>query len=116
MTVAIPPDELSRLLAQDRFLAAVNSTFELPATDTMPAISLRLIEVTVRNAPKGYEQFAALFEGPAEPVLPQGTYEMTHPAFGTMPLFMVPVGHSAERTSYEVCVIRNVEAPSSNAP
>jgi hypothetical protein len=110
--MAISSEELSRLLAQERFQAAINTTFEVQATDAAPAISLLLVEVTVRGAPKGHQQFAALFEGPPEPLLPQGTYEVAHPAFGTMPLFIVPIGRSPERISYELCVVRRVgDAP-----
>lgn len=101
--------ELSRLLDQARFQAAVDTTFYLRPTADSPAVSLRLVEVNVRSAPRGYEQFAALFEGPVEPALAQGTYTVSHPAFGEMPLFVVPVGRSPTALSYEACVVRRVE-------
>jgi len=101
--------DLSRLLDQARFQAAIDTTFHLQPTPGSPAVSLRLVEVNVRSAPKGYEQFAALFEGPVDPALAQGTYTLSHPAFGEMPLFVVPVGRSPTALSYEVCVVRRVE-------
>lgn len=104
-----PSDELSRKFALSRFQAAVDTTFELHRGGGLPAISLRLAEITVRAAPKGYEQFAALFEGPAEPLLPQATYAVTHPAFGELPLFIVPVARSATSASYEACVVRRAD-------
>jgi hypothetical protein len=107
--MSVSSDELSRLLAQARFQAALDTTFELQPTPGVPAVPLRLVEVIVRSAPKGYEQFAALFEGPADPLLAQGTYTVSHPAFGIMPLFIVPVGRSPEAANYEVCVVRRVE-------
>jgi hypothetical protein len=109
------PHNLSLLLAQARFQSALNTTFDLQPAADAPAVPLRLVEVNVRSAPKGYEQFAALFEGPAEPTLAQGTYTVSHPAFGAMPLFIVPVGRSPIAASYEVCVVRRVEDSPSNA-
>jgi hypothetical protein len=103
-------DDSPDLLAQSRFQAALDTTFDVQATPDASPVSLRLVEVTVRSAPKGYEQFAALFEGPVEPLLAQGTYTVTHPAFGAMPLFMVPIGRSSDAASYEVCVVRRVDA------
>jgi hypothetical protein len=102
-------EKLSLLLAQARFQAALDTTFEVQPAPDVPSVPLRLVEVTVRSAPRGYEQFAALFEGPGEPLLAQGTYTVSHPAFGDMPLFMVPVGRSSDTASYEVCVVRRVE-------
>lgn len=103
-------DDLPALLAQARFQAALETTFEVQTAPDAPPVSLRLVEVTVRSAPKGYEQFAALFEGPVEPLLAQGTYTVSHPSFGAMPLFMVPIGRSSGAASYEVCVVRRVDA------
>jgi hypothetical protein len=33
-----------------------------------------------------------LFNGPLEPVLPQGIYRLEHEQFGSVELFLVPVG------------------------
>jgi hypothetical protein len=36
--------------------------------------------------------FSVLFNGPLEPVLPQGIYRLEHEQFGSVELFLVPVG------------------------
>ena len=36
--------------------------------------------------------FSLLFVAPAGPWLPQAIYPVTHPALGTMEIFLVPVG------------------------
>ena len=48
--------------------------------------------------PEGQDrmQFSLLFRGPSEPLLPQGTYVVTHDAIGEQHLFLVPIGRDAE--------------------
>jgi hypothetical protein len=47
------------------------------------------------------EPFSLLFEGPNASVLQQGTYLLAHAELGEQPLFLVPVGRNAERTTYQ---------------
>lgn len=51
--------------------------------------------------PGGRQPFSLTFRGPAEPVLPQGTYRLEHAELGALDIFVVPIGHSADATSYE---------------
>ena len=99
-------------MQKSRFECAVATTFEIapfPADESgAPIIRVTLEEVSARSAPKGYEQFAALFRGPAGPLLPQGTYHFRHAKLGEFPLFMVPVGRDMAGTLYEVCVSRKL--------
>ncbi len=102
-------EELSAKLARARFEAALDTPFELALSDSGKVLSLQLFEVTARPAPRDYEQYSALFRGPAEPVLPQATYLMKHPAFGELPLFIVPVARDATSVTYEACVVRRTD-------
>jgi hypothetical protein len=43
--------------------------------------------------------FSVLFHGPLEPVMPQGTYRVSHERFGELDLFIVPVGPHASAES-----------------
>ena len=108
-------EDLSDKLAVARFQAAVNTEFSLSVQGGTRPIPLRLTEVTVRDSSAGFEQFAALFEGPPEPLLPQGTYAISHPSFGEIPLFIVPVARSSSSVSYEVCVVRRRVQPERGA-
>ncbi len=45
--------------------------------------------------------FAVVLRGPHAPVLPQRTYQLSHPALGTFALFLVPIGPDAEGMRYE---------------
>jgi hypothetical protein len=99
-------------MQKSRLESAVATIFEIapfPANEAgAPIISATLEEVAARPAPKGYEQFAALFRGPTEPLLPQGTYYFRHAELGEWPLFMVPVDRDGAGTLYEVCVSRKL--------
>ena len=46
------------------------------------------------SAPPGASRtpFSVVFHGPLEPVLPQGIYRLEHEQFGTLELFLVPIG------------------------
>lgn len=72
------------------------------------AWTMRLVEATVGTQPGGPGpegqqrlQFSLVFLGPAEQVLPQGTYAVTHDAVGEQHLFLVPLGRDAAGVRYE---------------
>ena len=105
-------DKLSERLAQALFEEAKDTTFEIVnAGDAGVALVLRLFEVNGRPAPRGYEQYSALFRGPASPMLPQATYAFRHPTIGELPLFIVPISRDDDGVVYEACVSRRVRAP-----
>jgi hypothetical protein len=67
--------------------------------------SLRLIEVSpaseLHNGAVAYTSFTLLFEGPADPVTPEGIHRLSHGVLGEMDLFLTPVGRPTTRTCYE---------------
>jgi hypothetical protein len=107
-------ETLSAQLARARFDAALDTGFELELPGQ--TVSLHLFEVTARPAPVGYEQFSALFKGPIAPILAQATYLLRHPAFGELPLFIVPVARDASSVTYEACVVRRTEHGGDSRP
>lgn len=68
-------------------------------------LALTLVEALALTAHAGAHRapFSLLFEGPAQPLLPQATYGLAHAALGPAPLdvFLVPVSHSPLGTRYE---------------
>ncbi|MDQ1360782.1 MAG: hypothetical protein QOJ44_1159 [Acidimicrobiaceae bacterium] len=50
--------------------------------------------------------FSVLFHGPASEPLAQGTYELAHPAEGTILVFIVPIGRQGESITYEAVFTR----------
>ncbi len=55
--------------------------------------------------PEGEDESAFAFEltfrGPREPLLPQATYRMAHPALGAVDIFVVPLAQDADGTTYQ---------------
>jgi hypothetical protein len=97
----------SASFSRARLESALNSSFAVaPIDGQVPPHSLQLVEIKSRPAPPGYEQFSALFIGPAEPILAQGTYGFHHGTLGEFALFMVPVGRAGSGIQYEVCISR----------
>lgn len=95
------------------FTTAKSSDFQIAAITPDGAVAVELTASLVHLTPgastRGYEQFAMLFVGPVQPLLPQGTYRFRHDALGERWLFMVPVGQDAQGTQYEVCITRKVD-------
>lgn len=50
---------------------------------------------------EGMERFSVFFTGPANPVLPQQTYPLSHDAMGTFDIFLVPIKPDGEGSRYE---------------
>jgi hypothetical protein len=75
-------------------------------------VPLRLVEVIEGQSDRRVQRFSILFHGPADRMLPQGTYSFRHDAFGAFLLFIVPVvGSNDERIVYEACFSRQVTEP-----
>jgi hypothetical protein len=93
-------------LTHDHFAGRVGEGFDVTAPG--PAVPLELIEATVGDQPGGQgpdgkerRQFSLFFRGPAEPVLAQSTYQVSHAELGELELFLVPIGPDAEGMRYE---------------
>jgi hypothetical protein len=98
------------LLLQDlhaeTFAPHVDTSFHV-SDSAARTMALRLARVDERTPSPAFEQFAVLFQGPADSVWGQGTYHFSHPALGEFDLFITPiVGSSAERMLYEACFNR----------
>jgi hypothetical protein len=101
-------DDLAARLSMRNLEAALDESFAIrPCEGDAAPIAARLVEVKARSAPPGFEQYSALFVGPASPAWPQGTYRFTHARLGELELFMVPVGRAAAGVEYEVCISRD---------
>ena len=45
--------------------------------------------------------FSLVLRGPAAPALPQGTYPLSHPSLGFVPVFLVPIAADGQSRRYE---------------
>ena len=89
-----------RLPARQQFVENLASVFTV-RTAAGAIVPLELAEVQQGRAAPGFEQFSVLFRGPREPLLPQMTYPMAHPALGEFALFIVPVSGGEAGFVYE---------------
>lgn len=100
-------DDLAKKLSCSAFESALETAFQVtPGENGTESLEMRLVEVKSRSSPPGWEQFSALFLGPATPIWPQGIYRFVHPALGDLDLFMVPVARATRGVEYEVCISR----------
>ena len=64
-------------------------------------VPLKLVKVDPDgNSGREGGAFALLFVAPAGPFLPQAIYPVSHPALGTMEIFLVPVGPTLGGNGY----------------
>ena len=96
------------------FRAHLDTTFV--ADPGAGGIPLRLADVVDERVSGGMEQFSLFFHGPADRLLPQGTYVLEHAALGVLALFLVPVvGSNHERIVYQACFSRPAASPQSGS-
>ncbi len=96
-----------RWLTYDTFAALLDTTFTA-RTGSGPGVPMQLVDAKDTGVPGGVAadgrtrtQFTALFRGPAEPALEQGTYPLAADAFPEQAIFLVPVRADAEHRYYE---------------
>jgi ribosomal protein S18 acetylase RimI-like enzyme len=94
------------------FRPHVGTTFTVTPGDA----ALQLAEVSEMQAGGGMLQFSIFFHGPADRLLPQGTYTLRHDALGPLALFIVPImGSNEDRIIYEACLSRSTRPDAATA-
>ncbi len=105
-------------LSRELFEARLGETFELRSEEG-PSVEVKLVKVMESGEKHTRDQagrartegFSVFFEGPRDPLLPQGMYTVTNPAFGETFLFVVPVLSKNPGSSlYEVVINRIISA------
>ncbi len=86
------------------FAQHLNTNFRVEL-ESSQAVELKLIAVTPRaveaHEEAGMERFSVTFAGPADVLLPQQIYRVTHPEMGELEIFLVPIGKEADGFRYE---------------
>lgn len=98
------PDPVPPMLTLTKFTPLLGAGLELHGGAEVP-LAVTLVEVNTLPAHPGAPRapFSLVFEGPAEPPLPQAIYGLAHPALGPAPLdiFLVPVARAPAGIRYE---------------
>lgn len=89
-------------LSLESFAPAVGEAFTVGG-EGGATVELLLVEATPKDAgphaPR--RSFSLLFQGPADPLLPQATYRFEHHSLGVMEIFIVPLGRDEHGAVYE---------------
>lgn len=89
-------------LTIEAFSPAVGETFKVGGEEGA-TVDLLLVEATPQDAGPHAPRppFSLLFQGPADPFLPQATYRFQHGALGVLEIFIVPLGRDEHGSVYE---------------
>jgi Domain of unknown function (DUF6916) len=93
------------MLPRDALAREVGTRFRI-RSGPFAGVELLLSALEERTAAKDYDAFSLMFDGPAQPRLPQATYELEHPALGAHAVFIVPVADLAPGIRYEAAFNR----------
>ena len=96
---AMEPGELSH----EDFAERIGDTFTVPVGDG-GTMTLRL--VAARQGPPERHGHSIELAGPADWFMPQGTYLLSHEEWGSLPLFLVPIGELEDGYLYEAVFTR----------
>jgi hypothetical protein len=91
-------------MSEEAFRENLNTKFRVRAEAPRP-LELELVEVksynVQENEQRGMERFSAFFRGPADILVPQGSYSLEHERMGALDLFLVPVARDDGGFLYE---------------
>ena len=93
-------------LTFETFADHLNETFQLQLDGAESPLMFTLAEVNKLGSEPGEEDdfrqaFSLIFTGPADPILEQQIFELHHPEFNTLSLFLVPLGPKKGQMQYE---------------
>ena len=90
---------------QSTFLSHLGETFRVHGDISSP-LEMQLTDVMSLGSsdeaqPERRAPFSILFHGPADALLAQRTYTLSHDVMGNFDLFLVPLGPAADGMRYE---------------
>ena len=83
------------------FEPALGERFELCGDAAAAQLELICAEPLASDGHAVRPPFHLIFRGPRAPILDQRTHALTHPAFGTLEIFLVPIGPDRVGQCYE---------------
>jgi hypothetical protein len=90
-------------LTEENFAQHLNTKFFISLDERQ--VELELAEVkgykSQYKEQEGMERFSIYFNGPTEPILPQGLYSMDHELMNSFEIFIVPIGRMETNVRYE---------------
>ena len=89
-------------LTHAHFEPHLGSVFELELNET-ERLPLQLVQVqaAAHAGPGGRRGFSLIFSSDLPGAAPQAIYQLDHPAFGALDLFIVPIGRDDRGVQYQ---------------
>jgi hypothetical protein len=89
-------------LTKESWLGYIGDSFQIGAGSYgLMAVKLATVSGYGHRQGGNREAFSLLFQGPLQPVLPQGIYRVGHVDLGDLDIFLVPVGPQSDGMGYE---------------
>ena len=94
---------LDTLTSKD-FEPLLNGEFEVSCDGSPVPLTLSAIDVMEErhSRPGARLSFSLTFQGPLEPLLPQGVHTLRNEVLGALDLFLVPLGPADDGQRYEI--------------
>ena len=94
---------MSTNLTHEEFSKHVGSEFKVIASDGELTLTLTEAKAYMpgENEQDGMERFSAFFDGPADSLLPQQTYQLRHEEMGEFDIFLTPIRRNEKAVRYE---------------
>jgi hypothetical protein len=83
------------------FQPVINESFELRDNTAVPRLDLICAEPLDPKGRVVRPPFHLIFRGPSAPVLDQRIHALSHPTFGALEIFLVPIGPDDLGQCYE---------------
>ena len=94
---------MSTNLTHDEFSKHVGTQFKIALAES--ELDLTLVEAKAympgENEQDGMERFSLFFDGPADVLLPQQTYQLRHEEMGEFDIFLTPISRNEKAVRYE---------------
>ncbi len=97
-------------MALQNFESRVNQTFQVQTPQGVVKLTLGEV-LPQKKAPKHYESYSLLFQGPSDIFLEQAIYRLEHDEMDPVDLFLVPTAGDDAGYDYEVVVNRKCDTP-----
>lgn len=91
---------MNELPSQPAFQNCLNTYF-LSTDETGREVELLLTRVSDLKTTHNSQSFSILVQGPADHLMPQRIYHLSHPQLGEFDIFIVPVARQADGFVYE---------------
>jgi hypothetical protein len=94
---------MSTNLTEQEFSKHVGTQFTVALAESEVRLTLAEVKAytPLESEQPGMERFSAFFDGPADLLLPQRTFQLRHEEMGEFDIFLTPIGADANHVRYE---------------